>query len=401
MLYQAERHESLQTSPWDEDRVRATIQAIATDTETHFSPETFWPIHPLDQDFPPPVPSYKCLYLGAAGVFWSLHYLSAVGAVSLSLDPADYAQVVHDTYLHAPDTDQVVPSYYLGEVGILLIRWRLAPDKKVGDRLFHLIENNIPNPTNEAFWAAPGTMLGTLFMLEWTQEARWAELFQRNVEHLWTEWKPEPTCGCHLWTQDLYGSIKQYTGPAHGYVGNLYPLLRGSALLPEAQRSELYRRCVEAIVQTARVEGDYVNWASVVGMPPGSGKMLVQWCHGAPGMIASLCDFPKDHDSHLEQLLLQAGDLTWVAGPLTKGPGLCHGTAGNGYALLKLYQRTGDESWLQRARSFGMHAKWQYEQMRQQYQQGRYSLWTGDMGLAIYLWHCITGQADLPSLDIL
>ena len=34
------------------------------------------------------------------------------------------------------------------------------------------------------------------------------------------------------------------------------------------------------------------------------------------------------------------------AGPLRKGAGLCHGTAGNGCAFLALHARTGDERWL-------------------------------------------------------
>ena len=29
----------------------------------------------------------------------------------------------------------------------------------------------------------------------------------------------------------------------------------------------------------------------------------------------------------------------------------------------------------------------------------RYSLWTGDPGLAIYLWDCIHERADFPTLD--
>ena len=33
--------------------------------------------------------------------------------------------------------------------------------------------------------------------------------------------------------------------------------------------------------------------------------------------------------------------------------------------------------------------------------QGRYTLWTGDAGLAIYLWHCLDGGASLPALDTL
>ena len=54
-------------------------------------------------------------------------------------------------------------------------------------------------------------------------------------------------------------------------------------------------------------------------------------------------------------MLLAAGEAVWAAGPLTKGSNLCHGTGGNGYAFLKLYQRTASERWLHRARAFAMH----------------------------------------------
>jgi len=79
---------------------------------------------------------------------------------------------------------------------------------------------------------------------------------------------------------------------------------------------------------------------------------------------------------------------------------LCHGTGGNGYAFLKLYQRTGDANWLQRARAFAMHGIAQTEVDAQEYGQMRYSLWTGDPGLAIYLWDCLRGRADFPTLDV-
>jgi len=80
---------------------------------------------------------------------------------------------------------------------------------------------------------------------------------------------------------------------------------------------------------------------------------------------------------------------------------LCHGTAGNGYAFLKLFQRTGDTLWLDRARAFAVHSIAQRDRMRQQYSQGRYTLWTGDPGLAVYVWHCLEGTAKLPALDFL
>ena len=125
--------------------------------------------------------------------------------------------------------------------------------------------------------------------------------------------------------------------------------------------------------------------------------MLIQVCHGAPGFIVCLADMPG---SELDELLVAGGETTWKAGPLTKGSNLCHGTGGNGYAFLKLYRRTGDAKWLERARAFAMHGISQTEADAERYGQMRYSLWTGDPGFAIYLWGCIHGAAAFPSLDV-
>jgi hypothetical protein len=127
----------------------------------------------------------------------------------------------------------------------------------------------------------------------------------------------------------------------------------------------------------------------------------MQWCHGAPGIVTGLSDFPVKRSADMDDMLVKAGNAVWNAGPLAKGPGVCHGTAGNGYAFLRLHQRTGDPIWLARARSFAMHAIAQSERARQRHGRRRYSLWTGDAGLAVYLWHCLTGSGGLPALDIL
>jgi hypothetical protein len=82
-----------------------------------------------------------------------------------------------------------------------------------------------------------------------------------------------------------------------------------------------------------------------------------------------------------------------------KGPGLCHGTAGNGFAFLKLFEITQDERWLARARSFAAHALLQVERSRSEYGHGRYSLWTGDVGVAVYASQCISATAHMPTID--
>jgi len=49
---------------------------------------------------------------------------------------------------------------------------------------------------------------------------------------------------------------------------------------------------------------------------------------------------------------IRIGDLIWEKGLLRKGPGICHGIAGNGYAQLMLYRLTGDSKYLYRASKF-------------------------------------------------
>ena len=52
------------------------------------------------------------------------------------------------------------------------------------------------------------------------------------------------------------------------------------------------------------------------------------------------------------------------------------------------------------ARAFAMHGIIQTERDAERYGQGRYSLWTGDLGFAIYLWDCLRAEAQFPTLDV-
>ena len=65
-----------------------------------------------------------------------------------------------------------------------------------------------------------------------------------------------------------------------------------------------------------------------------------------------------------------------------------------------LYRRTGDPMWLERARAFAMHGIVQTEAEAHRHGRMRHSLWTGDLGFAIYLWDCIRGGAAFPTLDV-
>ena len=151
------------------------------------------------------------------------------------------------------------------------------------------------------------------------------------------------------------------------------------------------------MVATARalavVEGNRANWPDLAD---GGELEPVQWCHGAPGVITSLAPVAPG-DDELGALLAAGGELVWQAGPLARNAGLCHGTAGNGFAFLALLARTGDERWLARARAFAMHALAQVE--RRFDGRGWYSLFTGDIGAALLAAACLDGDAAFPGLD--
>ena len=137
------------------------------------------------------------------------------------------------------------------------------------------------------------------------------------------------------------------------------------------------------------------QWFPLVGVRPG--RVPVQWCHGAPGMVISLVSLPSEEQT--DRLLAAGGELTWRAGPLRKGPGLCHGTAGNAYAFLALFARSGDELWLDQARAFAMDAAADVERRKRERGRGRYSLYTGDLGVAMLLMACLDGDHRFPFLD--
>ncbi len=401
VLFDPERHEPLLNIAWDEARAREVIRSIVHDAEHARGANGNWALHPLDDEGDEPPSGFKSLYLGSAGVLWALWYLQREGAVTLTFEPTKAIERVVAAYRTDPDAAGIVPSYFLGEAGILLTAWLLTQSRTVADQIYVSVKANILNPTNEALWAAPGTMLAAWHLWEATGEQRWRDLFLENVEQLWKTWTFDEKAQCYLWTQDLYGQVVQYLGAGHGFVGNAFALLKGASVLDAIRRRELYDRCVATLRATKVVDEDSaVNWPpGTFESRPGRPSMLMQWCHGAPGVVTAMADFPWQRSVEMDTMLLGAGNAVWKAGPLIKGYGLCHGTAGNGYAFLKLYERTSDPIWLERARSFAMHSIEQRVQMRERYGRGRHTLWTGDEGLAVYVWQCIQGVGGLPTLD--
>jgi hypothetical protein len=394
-MIEATKHVTLEPRIWDAVDVQTAIDEIVDDAYARLDERHFWPAHPQDDGAENGDPS---LYMGAAGVIWTLDHLTRMratrqrqGLEALRHPLVDAAHkqraALGDYGLHG--------SLHFGDFPALLVAMRLLPDAATADAIHARASDNNNLPVRELMWGLPGSMLACIFMDELTGEARWRALFVKQAARLLAEL--EDTDLGPLWTQDLYGSRRSYLGPVHGFAGNMVPLLRGWRWLNESQHARVADAVQRTLARNAVRSEVGVQWRPVAGTrePP----HLCQHCHGAPGMVTTFADAPFDGPA-LAELLIAGGELTWSAGPLAKGSNLCHGTGGNGYAFLKLYRRTRDVRWLERARTFAMTAISQCREARVRYGRGRYSLWTGDLGLAVYLRDCISGEPAFPTVDI-
>jgi hypothetical protein len=406
-LFELDRHEPIAGDVWSADVARAAIARIVADTEAAFTGEG-WPIHPFDVS-PERPKVLKPLYHGAAGVIWALLRLREASGAGITHDysaavnrlpMANAADLANDPIV-AAYMGRESASFLIGELGMQMLAWRLAPSSETEERIAAELERKRGDPRG-LVWGAGGSMLAALFLLERTKDSRWRDFYVADFEALWAKLAYSSKAGVRLWTTELYGETAARLGALHGYFGNAYAILRGRELLDEDRRDEVLNLIHEVFVRTAVSESGLANWPYTTdGLGADADQpCFVQFCVGAPGVVSAMCQFPNEARWPIEKLLLAGGELIWGAGPVVKMPSLCHGAPGAGYAFLKLHARTGDVLWLQRARRFAMHAINQAEAARAHYGQRKFSLWTGDLGLALFLDACIRSDAAIPTLDV-
>lgn len=114
---------------------------------------------------------------------------------------------------------------------------------------------------------------------------------------------------------------KQYYGAAHGDIGIITQLVLTTPSLAQRLQPRLEK------VLDAQFESG--NWPSSA---ESSADRLVQFCHGAPGIVTSLLAL-KPHFPSLISRIDHAVEMgracIWERGLLRKEPSLCHGILGN------------------------------------------------------------------------
>lgn len=144
-----------------------------------------------------------------------------------------------------------------------------------------------------------------------------------------------------------------YLGAAHGLAGIFYMLLQVQSVLTEAELTTLVRPSIDWLAALQYPSG---NYPSSIGS---SSDKLIHWCHGAPGTIhLLLLAHLAFRETRYLEMAKKCAEVIWHRGILKKGYGVCHGTAGNGYAFLRMYQVTRDCKYLHRAAKVRPHGRW-------------------------------------------
>jgi hypothetical protein len=369
VLYDEGAFERLADEPWDEARVRDGIAAIVADADAAFDPDALWPAHEWD-GWKAALPM-KNLYVGAAGVVFALDHLRRRGYGETTLDLPAVALRALELWRAEPDymAGEALPEppesgLLTGETGILLVACGLG--HRLEDDLRSRIRANIANEAEDLMWGTPGTLVAAVAM-------GWDDLARESAGALASRRDSEG-----LWTQRLWGTSFRGVGTVHGLAGNVRALLQ----VDDPRNESLRAKSAAALARAATVEDGLANW---------SGERKLQWCAGAPGVVSAARDYLD------EDLLVAGAELVWRAGPPgeEKGHGICHGTSGNGFALLAAFERTQDELWLERAGRFAVHALAQAARIP-----GRYSLFTGGVGTALFAAACLEADARYPVLEL-
>jgi lantibiotic modifying enzyme len=118
---------------------------------------------------------------------------------------------------------------------------------------------------------------------------------------------------------------KAYVGAVHGAIGIITQIVLTDPSWAPKLEAEL-----GALLSYQYESGNFPS-----SLPPGRDR-LVQFCHGAPGVVASLISIQKyfpELQERISRVVEKGRECIRERGLLTKEPCLCHGITGNALAL--------------------------------------------------------------------
>ncbi|CAG9795894.1 unnamed protein product [Diatraea saccharalis] len=192
----------------------------------------------------------------------------------------------------------------------------------------------------------------------------------------------------------------EYLGAAHGVSFILQMVLSVPGYLEyNKTAAAAIKATIDYLVTLQTDEGNWPCCMEEVGL---SDHKLVHWCHGASGTIYLMAKaYLVLNDQNYYNACIKAGEMVWHKGLLRKGPGICHGVAGNGYVFLLLYRLTGEEKYLYRAKMFADFMYTEEFLRDARLPDNPESLYEGTAGTVCYLSDLlVSDKAEFPFQDV-
>jgi len=213
----------------------------------------------------------------------------------------------------------------------------------------------------------------------------------------------EGTDGHLAWKNTVYPDIL-FWGQGHGSTGVIHQLLDIPELVANETVAQYIKNTLDYYLTLQLPDGNFPT-PQMPPYPPDP-DILVQWCHGAPGFMATLTHGYKvfGNENYLKSAD-KASDAVWNRGILTKGLMLCHGVSGNSYMFLYMYKETNMPKYLYRAIKFQEYTLSQPimvdPTIMRQPTPSPFMFFQGSYGGATILWSdMLTGKSyNMPGMD--
>lgn len=193
----------------------------------------------------------------------------------------------------------------------------------------------------------------------------------------------------------------KWLGQSHGSAGVIHALMLATPQLVTSNSTvqKLVVGTLDRIVAQQQGSGnfptEYFN---------ATDDILVQWDHGAPGVMNTLVEAYKLLGSGFDRYRAaaeKAADTAWERGLVVKGLMLCHGISGNTYMQLRLAQLLGEKKYVYRALQFQRFVMsypplYDLDLMRRP-TPNPYNMYTGSWESAVMLWSDLLATANDPA----
>ncbi len=249
---------------------------------------------------------------------------------------------------------------------MMTARYALTGDESLPSAIASAIGENARNPTREALWGSPGTAIAALLIRECNGDARFDDVLRSTHDELWETWEAPRGDDGSLWVQDLYGQTRRFVGAGHGAPGNLVPFVGALDLLDDGRRAALRERIVTFLDAYAIDDGDACNWCRSANRAPAiacSGATAPRNDHRARAASGAPARSPRARRSVMERPETASRFYDWRNEPA--------------------------------------HAIDHVERWRVAFGMPSASLWTGDMGVALFVDAVLRQDPAIPSMDAL